>query len=160
VQVERSTLPAWGGEARATGDQSESFVDVTVTSNGRIVAEGEASDHLGTIYDGPVTIYTTSGRIAADITWPGAHGPVGFTAVAADSSGGFSVVGSASPLLAVLRGSTLAGGGGWTALYGDPASYTSGDAIAVQGNTTAVVGNVLSSTPSQSYDQVVLGWVD
>ena len=142
------------------GDQSESFMDVAVTSNGRIVAVGVASDHLGNNYDGPVTVYTASGRIAADLTWPGAHDPVEFTAVAADSSGGFSVVGSAYQLLAVLRGSTLAGGGGWTALYGDPALYASGSAIAVQGNTTVVVGQVLSDTPTQSYDQIVLGWVD
>ena len=142
------------------GDQGESFVDVAVTSNGRIVAVGVASDHLGNTFDGPVTIYSPSGRIAADITWPGAHDPVGFTAVAADSSGGFSVVGSASGQLAVLRGSTLAGAGGWAALYGDPASYTQGDAIAVQGSTTVVVGSAPSSTPSQSYDQLVLGWVD
>jgi len=142
------------------GDQGKSFVDVAVTSNGRIVAVGAASDHLGNTYDGPVTIYTPSGRIAADITWPGAHDPVGFTAVAADSSGGFSVVGSASRQLAVLRGSTLAADGGWTTLYGDPALYTSGNAIAVQGNATVVVGSVLSSTPAQSYDQLVLGWVD
>jgi hypothetical protein len=142
-----------------SGGQGKSFVDVAVTSNGRIVAVGVASDHLGTNYDGPVTIYTPSGRIAADVTWPGPHGPVEFTAVAADSSGGFSVVGGAYPQLAVLRGSTR-GGGGWTALYGDPASYTSGNAIAVQGNTTVVVGSVLSSTPTQSYDQLVLGWAD
>ena len=44
------------------GDQGKSFVDVAVTSNGRIVAVGEASDHLGNNYDGPVTIYTPSGR--------------------------------------------------------------------------------------------------
>jgi len=142
------------------GDQATSFVDVAVTSNGRIVAVGVASDHLGNDFDGPVTIYTPTGKIAADITWPGAHEPVEFTAVAADSSGGFSVVGSASRQLAVLRGSTLGGGGGWTALSGDPASYTAGNAIAVQGTTTVVVGSVISSTWPQSCDQLVLGWVD
>ena len=100
------------------GGYTESFVDVAVTSNGRIVAVGEASDDLGNSYDGPVTIYTPSGKIAADITWPEADSTVSFNAVAADSLGGFSVVGGASryPMLAVLRGSTLAGGGGWTAL--------------------------------------------
>ena len=147
-------------ESGGGGDHGESFADVTVTSNGRIVAVGSASDAVGNSFDGPVTIYTTSGRIAAHVTWPGPNAPVAFNAVAADSSGGFSVVGSAYPLLAVLRGSTLAGGGGWTALYGDPASNASGSAIAVRGNTTVVVGNVLSSTPSESFNQLVLGWED
>ena len=141
-------------------NQGEYFEDIAVTSNGRIVAVGGAGDAVGNSYDGPVTIYRTSGRIAADITWPGPDAPVGFNAVAADSFGGFSVVGSAYPQLAVLRGSTLAGGEGWTALYGGPASNASGSAIAVRGNTTVVVGNVLSSIPSQSFNQVVLGWVD
>ena len=60
----------------------------------------------------------------------------------------------------MLRGSTLSGGAGWTALYGGPSSSAGGNAIAVRGTTTVVVGDVLSSTPSESYDQLVLGWVD
>jgi hypothetical protein len=141
------------------GGHSEYFNDITVTSNDRIVAVGGASDAVGTTYPGPVTIYTAAGRIASNMTWPG-PGAAQFNAVAADSSGGFSVFGSASPLLAVLWGSTLASGEGWTALYGAPASNASGSAIAVRENTTVVAGNVLSGTPSESCNQVALGWVD
>jgi hypothetical protein len=142
------------------GNHSEDFADVTVTANGRVVAVGSTSDSVGNSFDGPITIYTASGRIAAHATWPGASAPVSFIAVSSDSSGGFSVVGSGYPLLAVLRGSTLAGGEGWTALYGDAASNASGSAIAVRGNTTVVAGDVLSTTPSESLNQLVLGWVD
>ncbi len=148
-------------------DSTTYFSDIAVTSNDRIVAVGSAWDALGNSLDGPVMVYATSGKIAARLTCLGPDAPVSFNAVAADSIGGFSVLGGTTPdestpghpLFAVVRGSALAGGGGWTALYGGPPD-ASGNAISVRGNTTVVVGTILSSTPSESFNQVVLGWAD
>jgi hypothetical protein len=153
-------------ESEGAGARSTGFSDVAVTTNGRIVAVGGSSDALGTSYDGPVTIYTAAGRIAARVAWPGPNAPVSFSAVAADAAGGFSVLGGATPdepghpLLAVLRGSTLAGGEGWAALYGGPASNAWGAAVAVRGTTTVVAGSALSGPPAEHADQIVLGWRD
>ena len=84
-------------------------------------------------------------------------GSAGTTLNAAD---GLVMRYSATGRRAVFALESGGGGGGWTALHGSPASSASGNAIAVRGNTTVVVGDILSSTRSESLNQVVLGWKD
>lgn len=144
------------------GATSQSFVDLAVTSTGKVVAVGSST--AGGNEDLHAATYTVDGTIAGQATLPGAWDDE-FTAVAADAFGGYYATGSYhtavnKTAIFTARGSVLTGGGGFWSLWAP--AFVSDDnepnAIAVRGTTAVVVGEA-SEGAAQGVDQVVLGYV-
>ena len=144
------------------GATSQSFKDLAMASNGKVVAVGSST--AGGNEDLHAATYTTDGTIDGQITLPGAWEDE-FAAVATDAFGGFYATGryhTAVDKTAVFtaRGSVLTGGGGFWSLWAPV--FVSEDnepnAIAVRGTTAIVVGEA-SEGAAQGVDQLMLGYV-
>ena len=96
------------------GATDQHLEDVTLTSTGQVVASGQSQ--AGGDSDAHVAVWTVAGTLAGKLTFPSPAGSDSFSRVEADSMGGFVCAGTFytaanKTALAVLRGSTLAGGG-------------------------------------------------
>lgn len=143
------------------GAHGEWFNDVAVTSTKKVVAVGSSTANGS--QDCRAVTYGSDGSLAGGITFPGTNGHEEFRCVAADAYGGFVAAGSwwnsgTNRQLCVIRGSTLAGGGGWSAVFdGVDSTLAGANAVDARGNAVVVAGQYVAG--ASGTDQIVLGFV-
>ena len=145
--------------SRPTATTDQMFFDVAVASTRSVVAVGREDIPASSCR---FLVYRPAGSIAGGLSFPSSFG-ASFQRVVADAIGGFCAVGTfgvgaGEDKIAVLRGSTLSGGGGFASLYSQLAtSETGGSAVAARGTTIIAVGSCRNA--GTGMDQAVLAYV-